>query len=145
MMLSKWALFSWIFVFSVAPLFYGFYGTMIFEKTDSGACRSSFFMENPSQARNFSIWFLKIAAQFHWVKCSFIKKHWKNRKIMMLSKWALFSWIVLFSVAPLFYGFYGTMIFEKTDSGACHWPFFIKYPSQARNFSIWFLNIGVVT
>ena len=59
---------------SVAPLFYGFYGTTIFEKTDSGACRISFFMENPSQARNFSIKFSKIA-QFHWLKCPFIKKH----------------------------------------------------------------------
>ena len=50
-----------------------------------------------------------------------------------------------FRVAPLFYGFYGTMIFEKTDSGACRWLFFMENPSQARNFSILFLNIGVMT
>ena len=31
---------------------------------------------------------------------------------------------------------YGTMIFEKTDLGACRWPFFMENPSQARNFSI---------
>ena len=45
-----------------ALLFYGFYGTTIFEKTDSGACRGSFFMENQVQARNFSIYFLNIGA-----------------------------------------------------------------------------------
>ena len=52
---------------------------------------------------------------------------------------------VLFRVAPLFYGFYGTTIFEKTDSGACRGSFFMENPVQARNFSIQFLNIGVMT
>ena len=42
------------FFFSAAPLFYGFYGTTIFEKTDSGACRSLFLIEMSNAARNFS-------------------------------------------------------------------------------------------
>jgi len=51
-----WAKYGfWTFFFRVAPLFYGFYGTTIFEKTDSGACRCRFFMENRGQARKFSI------------------------------------------------------------------------------------------
>ena len=41
------------FFFRGAPLVYGFYGTTMCEKTDSGACRGSFFHGKSSSGSKF--------------------------------------------------------------------------------------------
>ena len=78
------------FFFSVAPLFYGFYRTTIFEKTDSGTCRCRFFMENPGQARNFQYIIFKYRCVDIGLNARSLKNTEKNWRIVVLNKWALF-------------------------------------------------------